>query len=166
MMPRQAREEALARAYVRALAAMSGAIFVEYVQDFGIDVSLRAVDEFGGGYSDFSRQIDLQLKSTTRAGFTETEVTLDLEPRKYNRLCVTGRCPRFLVMLALPADETEWLTQSPEALTLRKCAYWLALEGRPFTTATSNIRVRFPRGNVFSVDVIHRLLAADGGIRP
>jgi len=37
--------------------------------------------------------------------------------------------PRILVVLFLPKDELEWLEHTEEALSLRKCAYWVSLRG-------------------------------------
>ena len=74
MLPRNLRQEALSRAYVRAIAARAGAVCVEATQDFGIDFYLRAVTFQAGRYSDTGPELDVQLKSTTRAEMSDTEV--------------------------------------------------------------------------------------------
>ena len=77
------------------------------------------------------------------------------------RTCARGgdNCPRLLVLLVLPEDEADWLSQSPEQLILRRCAYWHSLVGSAPTTATSTVRITIPRENVFSVEAIRTLLA-------
>lgn len=160
MMTRSHRQEALSRAYVRAVAAMAGVICSEPEQDFGIDMCLRAVRTRGHRHADVSGQLDLQVKSTTRAKVADTAVTYDLEVKNYDDLREEGdNCPRILVVLVLPEDETQWLSQSVEELVLRHCAYWVSLEGLPLTTATTTVRITIPRANVFSVQALQAILA-------
>lgn len=68
---------------------------------------------------------------------------------------------RILVVLVMPEDEALWLSQSPEELVLRHCAYWLSLKGCPPTTNTTTLRVAIPLANVFSPaalrDIVLRL---------
>jgi hypothetical protein len=47
MLPTNQRQEALSRAYVRAVAAQAGVICGELGQDFGIDMFLRTVPVMG-----------------------------------------------------------------------------------------------------------------------
>jgi Domain of unknown function (DUF4365) len=159
MMTRGHRQEALSRAYVHAVAALAGVLSSRPDPDYGIDLSLRAVDIHDRRHTDSSVQIDLQLKSTTRANVSATAVTYDLEVDTYNYLrSASAGCPRILVVYIMPEDEGEWLSQSPEELSLRHCAYWLSLEGAPATTAISSIRLSLPLTNVFSVDAVRALL--------
>jgi hypothetical protein len=160
MMTREHRQEALCRAYVRAIAAQAGWICSQPEQDYGIDLCLRKVRIGGEGRSDVGGQFDLQLKSTTRANVTDAEIRYDLEVKNYNHLREPGEnCPHILVVLVMPEDETQWLDQSVEELILRHCAYWICLEGYPPTTATKTVRVAIPRGNVFSVEAVQGPLA-------
>src|SRR5205823_8046818 len=109
--------------------------------DFGIDLSLRLVTAVQNRRRDAGVQVDLQLKSTTRASRTPTAVLYDLEVEAYNDLRGADcPCPRILVVFVMPPDEADWLGQTAEELTLRHCAYWLSLRGLPATTATSTVR--------------------------
>jgi hypothetical protein len=155
MLPRNQRQEALSRAYVRAVAAQAGVICGDMVQDFGTDMFLRAVRQSDQQYVDDGPQSDLQLKSTTRAEVRETEVAYDLEVRAYNWLrqdAVTQA--RLLVLLVLPEDESQWLSQSVEDLILRRCAYWTSLRGAAPTPNQATIRINIPRTNVLSVATV------------
>ncbi len=160
MMTREHRQEALCRAYVRAIAAQAGWICSQPEQDYGIDLCLRAVRIHGGSRSDAGGQFDLQLKSTTRASVTASEIRYDLEVKTYDHLReVGGNYPRILVVLVMPDDEAQWLSQSIDELVLRHCAYWICLEGYPATTASKTVRVTIPRCNVFSVEALQGALA-------
>ena len=159
MMTREHRQEALCRAYVLAVAAQAGLIWSKPTEDYGIDLSLRSVALENNRWRDAGAQLDLQLKSTTRAIVTETEVVYDLEVDAYNDLRRVDRpCPRVLILLVMPTEEALWLNQTPEQLTLRYCAYWMSLRGQPLTTATRTIRIRIPRANLVSVEALTQLL--------
>lgn len=159
MLPRNLRQEALSRAYVRAIAAQAGVICGNTEQDFGCDMVLREVEVHSQQYWDSGPQLDVQLKSTTWADVQKTEVVHDLEVRAYNLLRLeTCTCPRILILLVLPEDETQWLTQSVEELILRRCAYWMSFRGSEPTTNQTTIRITVPRANVFSVEALRRLL--------
>ncbi len=160
MVPKNQRQELLSRAYVRAIAAQAGVICSEPEQDFGIDLCLRTVRARDGRLADVSGQFDVQVKSTTRATVTEGEVRYDLDVKTYDDLREPGdNCPRILVLLVLPEDEAQWLTQSVEELILRRCAYWISLEAYPATTATTTVRITLPRSAVFSVEAVRDILS-------
>ncbi|HYT90311.1 MAG TPA: DUF4365 domain-containing protein [Gemmataceae bacterium] len=166
MLPTNQRQEALSRAYVRAIAAQAGVICGELGQDYGIDMYLRTVPVMGQRYIDMGDQLDLQLKSSTRPRVSETEVVHDLEVRAYDVLrATTLGCPRLLVLLVLPEDESQWLSQSVEELILRRCAFWMSLRGAPATPNQATIRISIPGTNLFSVDAVRRLMQqlSEGG---
>jgi Domain of unknown function (DUF4365) len=159
-LPKSHRQEALSRAYVRAIAAQVGVTCGDIVQDYGLDRYLRGIEEVNGGYRDIGPQIDLQLKSSTRAEERADEVASDLEVDAYNLLRLeTVYRPCFLVLLVLPEDDSLWLTQSVDHLIVRRCAYGMSLRGAAATTNQDSIRVRFPRINVFSSELVQRWLA-------
>jgi Domain of unknown function (DUF4365) len=108
---------------------------------------------------DTSVQVDLQLRSTARASVTETEIKLDLDVETYDYLRTPETfCPRILVVLVMPAEETEWVNQSPDELAIRHCAYWLSLHNHAETSARSTIRIRIPLTCLFSVEAVHAIM--------
>src|SRR5262245_33589324 len=145
MMTRAHRQEALCRAYVQAVAAQAGLLCSRPEPDYGIDLALRSVEPTSEQRKDAGVQLDLQLRSTTRAAVSDTEVRYDLDVRTYEYLRRTPPVPRILVILVQPEDEDAWLSQSPDALLLRHCAYWASLRGAAPTTASSSVRVTIPR---------------------
>lgn len=164
MLPRNLRQEALSRAYARAVAARARMICGSTENDLGFDLYLQGVEIHGQQLWDGGPQLDLLLKSTTRAGVRETVVAYDLEVRAYNilRREKVNR-PRILVVLVLPEDEGEWMSQSQDALILRRCAYWTSLRGTGPTAARTTVRVSIPRANVFSVQCLGALMDRAGG---
>ncbi|MBI1915345.1 MAG: DUF4365 domain-containing protein [Planctomycetes bacterium] len=158
MLTRNHRQEALCRAYVQAVAALAGVSSSVPTPDYGIDLSLRSIDEIGNQHQDAGVQLDLQLRSTTRATIADAQVSYDLDARTYEFLRAASLVPRILVVLALPDEESRWLSQSLEELILRRCAYWYSLRGAVPTTATSSVRVAIPRARVFSVEAVQGMM--------
>jgi hypothetical protein len=155
VITRPHRQELLCRAYVHAIAAQAGVHCSRPDPDYGIDLSLRHVAIVSRRHRDTSVQVDLQLRSTTRAGVTETEVMLDLDVETYNDLRTPETfCPRLLVVLVMPDEEAEWVSQSSDELAIRHCAYWLSLHGYAETSARSTIRIGIPLINRFSVEAV------------
>jgi len=158
MMTRNHRQEALCRAYVQAVAALAGVGTSRPEPDYGIDLSLRVIQQQDNVHQDARVQLDLQLRSTTRANVTDTQVSYDLDVRTHEYLRQRSRIHCILVLLVLPEDEGQWLSQSVEELTVRHCAYWISLEGAEPTTATSSIRIAIPRTQVFSVQTVRAMM--------
>jgi hypothetical protein len=157
MMTRNHRQEALCRAYIQAVAARAGVGTSSHGFDYGVDMSLRAIQQHDNLFQDARVQLDLQLRSTTRANVTDTQVSYDLDARTYEYLRQRLPIPCILVLLILPEDEEQWLSQSVEELIVRHCAYWISLEGAEPTTATSSIRITIPRTQV-SVEAVRAIM--------
>ena len=158
-MTRNQRQEALSRAYVQAVAAQAGLSHTPRATDYGIDLSLYAVARRGRRYVETGMVLDVQVKSTTRGGTEPGAVVYDLDVKSYDDLREpAAHNPRLLVPVVLPPDPADWLTQTEEALTIRRCAYWLSLQGRGPTPRGRTVRLRIPRGNVFSPAALRGIL--------
>jgi hypothetical protein len=159
MLPRNQRQEALCRAYVRAVAAQAGVLCGGSELDFGFDMILRAVETHQHQYWDSGPQWDVQLKSTTRADVRDNAIGYDLEVRAYNLLRQEPHGPpRLLILLVLPEEEAQWLTQSVEELVMRRCTYWMSLRHAEPTTNQATVRITISRTNLFSVEALHALM--------
>lgn len=160
MMTREHRQEALSLAYVQAIAAHAGVTLARPGHDYGIDLTLREVGEAHGQYLDTGIALDVQLKSTTVATREPDGVTFDLDARAYDLLRADAAgSPRVLVLLALPADEADWLSQTADELVLRHAAYWLSLRGQPASRNRRSVRVRIPGENLFTAVELGRIMA-------
>ena len=65
--------------------------------------------------------------------------------------------PRLLVVLDLPSQESDWVTIDTEELVLRRCAYWLNLNGSPESTRVRPT-VHIPKSQVFDVPGLRSLM--------
>ena len=61
----------------------------------------------------------------------------------------TAMFPFVLIVVLVPDDETQWLTQTNDELCLRHCGYWMSLAGRPAVSNTNSVTVHIPAANVF-----------------
>jgi hypothetical protein len=157
-LTRNHRQEALCRAYVHAVAALAGVGTSVPIPDYGVDLSLRNIERRGNRRFDGRLQLDLQLRSTTLADVTVTRIGYDLDVQTYDFLREASPICCLLIVLVLPEDETLWLSQSPEELVVRHCAYWHSLRGAAPITATSSIRIAIPPSQVFSVQAVREIM--------
>lgn len=155
------RMEQLSRAYMQAVAACAGCRWSVPTPDYGIDLTLRRVRRTGSNWNEVGTPLDLQLRSTSGATQTATEIVFDLDVVTYERLRRAPReSPAILVLLVLPPELADWLTHSEEQLELRKCAYWYSLRGLPRTRNVRTVRLRIPRQNQFSPTELERIMVA------
>jgi hypothetical protein len=159
MLVRAHRQEAVSRAYIHAIAACCGlgCSFRDF--DYGIDMSVHAIRRKGNRYSESGFHLDIQAKSATAPTLTPSHVLYDMEVKTYEDLRdLDAGCPRILVLLVMPPDETAWTEQTEEHLLLRKCAFWMSLKGMLPTANTATIRIPVPRRNVFSIIGLQALM--------
>lgn len=160
MLTKPHRQEAICRAYVQVISGQAGVSYTSLMQDYGIDAVLRTIQLYQGRHVDEGLQLDLQLKSTTRAIVEKTHIAYDLEIRAYDILrAPQPRRPRILVLFALPREEKLWVSQCEEMLSLHSCAYWLSLKGKPASKARKTVRIEIPRVQIFSVEQLHIIMA-------
>ena len=142
-MDGNAKMEQLSLAYVRAVSA-----------DAGYQVSIPELDDDSVDGILISRhrkrpRIDFQAKATTQSILRNGHIHFPLGIKNYNDLRADTLTPRILVVLLMPRDQTEWLSQTNEQLCLRRCAYWMSLEGLAEVPNRSTVNVCIPTANVF-----------------
>lgn len=130
------QKEALSRAYVHAVAAGAGYVVASWDFDRdGVDLSLSA----GGA---MRPSIALQLKATTRLDRSlDQGLSFQLPIKNYELLRIPTQTPRYLVVLDLPKDSSEWLFITEEQLVMKRCAYWVSLVGKPEVSNSANIKI-------------------------
>jgi hypothetical protein len=158
MMTREDRQEALSLAYVHAVAAMCGMTHYAPSKDYGIDLTLHEIGEAPHRYFESGIAIEIQLKSTTAAVETRNAISFDLPVRSYDILRAETDQPRLLVVLELPAADSEWLRVTRTRLELRKCAYWVSLRGQSAVRNRSSIRVAIPKRQLFTPSAVNEII--------
>ncbi len=126
------RKAEMSHAYVSALAARAG-----YTLQRGPEPDSDSVDATLRSGSPSREMIDLQLKATAAPDEKSDGLHFRLKRKNYNDLAMQRAVPLLLVVLELPADESEWMDCTPERLILRKCGWWLSLAGNDCVEAES-----------------------------
>ena len=145
--------EQFSLAYIRAVASSAGYHVTRPETD------MDSVD--GLLLSDAGRRprIEFQAKATSRDLLRTDGIYFPLPVKNYDGLRVeTPLIPRILIVLLMPVEEAEWLTQTGDELCQRHCAYWRSLEGEPAVPNTQTVTVRLPLDNMFSRDQLDGLM--------
>lgn len=153
-------------AYICAIVAVAGFNVGSWrVDEDSVDCSIAA----GGTPGLPSRpQVDLQLKCTGTDIRGETELRYPLKRKNYDELRVTRLIvPRILVVVVVPPNTEDWLTQTEHELALRHCAYWLSLRGYPETTNAQSVTITVPRTQTFTPEgLVAMMTRIDDGNLP
>jgi hypothetical protein len=155
------RQEALSKAYVRALSGACG--FTVADRDFdmdGVDLEINA----GGN---MRPSLAVQLKATTTLlPPKDGVIKYALKVRNYDLLRISTQTPRLLILLDMPALEAEWIEVGDDALLLRRRAYWMNLLGQPATPNEATITIDIPEANRLTKQALEDLLnqSATGAI--
>lgn len=158
-------EAELSYAYLHAVAAKAGVgckVGSRHDDNAGIDAELTGWGPFpGGGYLE---EVDLkiQLKATVKAPAIAGEHwSYSLQGiQRYDDLRNEAfGTPRILVVLFLPDDPNQWLHHTEDALTLRRCAYWVSLRGAEPSNNQTAQTVYLPKAQRFDPDGLQALMA-------
>lgn len=151
------RMEAFSKAYVRAVVAAAGFVISPPETDTdSIDLTIQARRELA---FPIRPKIDLQLKSTSTIDEVGELIPYALKVKNYNELRETTMVPRLLVLVLLPRDAAEWAAHDASGLLLRRCGYWLSLEGAPATDNEHSSTVQIPSRNLFGPEQLRQLMA-------
>lgn len=161
-------EEDLSISYLRAVAAKAEIVFELRHRDVNSkDANLTKSIMTANGL--FDSELNVQLKSTySKALYTDDgeTITYSLKVKNYNDLCKKTTTPIILCLLILPEEKEQWVTQTPDELTLRHCMYWVSLQGMPETANKTTCDVKIPKKNILNVETLNSLLtqiAVNGG---
>jgi hypothetical protein len=158
-------ESELSYAYLHAVAAHAGIgceIAGRHSDNAGVDAKLTAWGPFPGGGYRTEVDVKVQLKATVsqpgRAGNCLPYVLRSIS--QYDDLRTDAvSTPRILVVLFLPSKQNEWLSHSEDALSLRKCAYWVSLRGAAPSQNSTAQTIYLPISQRFDTRGLARLMA-------
>ncbi len=159
------QQEQFSKAYVRAIAAVTGLRVSEpEVDDDSIDMTLAAR---GGNQAVRSAKLDLQLKCLAQGKLALPHLSYQLKIKNYDDLRDTGvMVPRVLVVVVIPKQPKPWLLHNAARLTLYHCAYWISLRGMAAMPGQNSVVVKLPRSQYFSVTGVGAIMnrIASGGL--
>ena len=156
-------ESELSYAYLHAVASHAGMACkcaTRLADNNGIDADLVGWGPFpNGGYLtevDLKIQLKATIKNPADDG-TYLSYWLDKLSRYDDLRAETVSIPRLLVVLFLPEDREDWIEHSSEALTLKKCAYWVSLRGAPDSQNESGVTIKIPKEQAFSTSSLQNI---------
>jgi Domain of unknown function (DUF4365) len=153
------QKEDFSYAYVYAVTSAAGYSLqsaTRRLDDSGIDATITVPGTIG---SKRLPRFDIQLKSTSQNILQEQSIKYRLTAKNYEELsCDDPFVPQLLVVVLVPDNIEEWLSQSEESLCLRRCGYWLSLRGQPQLTNQNTITVEISRQNIFNVDALQKIM--------
>ena len=146
------QKEQFSLAYIRAVAACAG------YQTIRPELDNDSVD--GILISDFGPRpkIEFQAKATSQQIVRSDNIHFALPIKNYNDLRRHTRTPRILIVVLMPSDTSQWLTQNHEQLCLRHCGYWLSLEEHQEVSNTTSVTVHIPLVNMFNAEQLVDLM--------
>jgi hypothetical protein len=160
------QKEQFSNAYVRAVASVAGcSASIPEVDDDSVDLSLKKKGGFD--YQYMSPQIDIQLKCTSQDVINDENIVFPLNVKNYNELHQNSLVPRILVVVIVPDKIDDWLYQTEEQLSIKKCGYWLSLRKMNETENENSVTVYIPRNQQFTVNQLADLMnmVGNGEIR-
>ena len=140
------QKEQFSVAFVHAVASAAGVKIIRVdVDDDSIDVGLERT----GGCAP---KLDLQLKCTADPIPNAGDISFALKIKNYNDLRRPTVAPRWLVVMFVPTDVSEWLhiPGHPQPTAVRRCAWWKSLAEEPDVGNTASVTVHLPRQNLFT----------------
>ena len=151
-MDLNAMKERFSLAYIGAVASRAGYYIIEP------RVDQDSVDGIIMG--DFGRRprIDFQAKATARNILRESHLAFSLSVKNYNDLRADTRIPRILIVVLVPGDTSQWLSQTHDELCLRNCGYWISLDGQPPRRNARSVTIDVPTSNMFSSEQLADLM--------
>lgn len=151
------QKEQFSVAYVNAIAAQAGLNNAHLsVDDDSVDLLLK-----GKGFNGKIRnpQLELQLKCTSRDLIRDGVIKFPLPIKNYNDLRGDNvLCPRYLVVLLVPDQVSEWSELRNDELILRNTCYWASIRNSPDKSNTSGVTVDIPLTRKLTKDSLLELM--------
>lgn len=164
MITVQHTQESLNRAFICAVAGCAGVNWCSNREfDYGLDGTFRPVAIRNQRRVETGFPLDFQLKCTKNWTFEGDYVSYHIETKTFNDFVT--RDPEgigaILIVLCIPAEQSEWALFSEEHLILRKCCYFFKPEGNPVPNENSTKKILIPRTNVLNAQSLTTLLQGE-----
>jgi hypothetical protein len=153
------QKEEFSYAYVYAIASAAGYSFQLAPRPLdmdGIDAIIAATAAPGVMRRP---RLEVQIKCTSQDVLGTEGIKYPLSVKNYDDLRYDEPYnTRILVVVLVPENPTDWLHQSDMELCLRRCGYWVSLQGQPAISNQTSVTVSIPRQNVFTADALKRIM--------
>ena len=163
MMHITQKQEQFSNAYLHAIATVAGCtLATPQVDDDSIDFTISSKDHSRRPKLDI--QLKCYMKDTCVNG---SGLSYRLSRKNYDDLRIQNcLVPRVLIVVVVPRDVEDWLSQSDNEVKLRYCGYWASVKGEP-QLDQEKITVKLPQANRVTPQVLNNLMsriAAEGDL--
>jgi Domain of unknown function (DUF4365) len=154
-MTSNTQKEDFSYAYVYAIASSLGYSLqtaTRRLDDSGIDATITVPGKIN---SKRLPRFDVQIKSTSQDVLKDESIKYKLSAKNYDELREDDPfVPQILIVVLIPSEASNWLSQTEESLCLKRCGYWLSLRGKTQKKNQTTITVDIPRKNIFSPNAL------------
>jgi hypothetical protein len=93
-------------------------------------------------------------------------IHFQLRIKNYNDLRQESLTPHVLVVVLVPEDVSNWLTQTEDELVMRRCGYWVSLRNAVELDNQDSALVVLPRAQMFTPESLKRIMTTvnEGGL--
>ncbi|EKJ86117.1 uncharacterized protein DUF4365 [Leptospira meyeri] len=165
-IPANHKKELISIAYITAIAAHENYLVVEFIHDYGVDITLKELDSrvtFDGKKEYFpnGREVDIQIKAIKESRFNSKAgiFKYPLKSKNYNDLFSrqNSKKPLILFLFVLPNEEKEWISLNKEDLMIRKNCYFFIPNNIPINTCKYNKTIEISTSNRLISNTIKNL---------
>jgi len=159
-LPQEHLLDELATAYVQAIVAAAGATIAVTRLDYGVDGTLKHVQQDNlGRFVETGYPVDFQLKGTTVATVEQDFVRYDLKARNFDLIVTRTETatPYYLFLVCFGGLATNWWDQQNDHLILNASAFWWTRMGKRTENKTST-GIHVPTGNRLTAEAIEYML--------
>lgn len=149
--------EQLQEGYVLSVAATAGCLVERIDRDYyGLDVLF--VRPSGPQSEEISLYAQLKNTTTTTPDLTKPSFGFQFKSRDHFDHLSKPRSTVKAVLLVMVTDpaQANWTTAAHDGLSVRRCCYWVCLEGEQSDAQYPTVRV--PTSQIFSADALAALL--------
>jgi len=159
-LPNNHQIDRIGTLYMDALAVMAGATLSSRSLDYGIDGSLnKIVENQPGIFQENGFPIDFQLKTTGNYIERNGYLHFSLKVRNYNLIVERklNAAPYYLFLVVLYGPQQQWMSITPDQLTLNASAFFWKETGPP-SKNSQNVTIKIPLANQLTPDKMKDIL--------
>jgi hypothetical protein len=162
-LPESELKQQFSFGFVQMVASAAGCSIKTHSTDYdGVDITIASSSQY---IKYFGPQIELQVKCTSQKRLlTADTMRWTLEAKPFKKLTNPKVfVPRFLGVLLIPDEPSQWLAQDEEQLLTKSCMYWKrASELGTIEDGRASKMVHLPRRNILSVAQLQDIMRMIG----
>lgn len=165
-LPSGEKKQQFSLGFVHMVASAAGFSIKDHRTDYdGVDVTIASSADYEVHYCP---QFEMQVKCTSQKDLLSDEtMAWKLKAGPFRRLTnPKAYLPRFLGVLLVPQESSEWVQQDEKRLLTGSCMYWVAARGLGTLEENQQYKtVYLPRSNILDVPQLQGIMKTigDGG---